>query len=222
MVDLLQLFLTPVLFICLSSAYSFHPNRNDYDLFGLRVTGNDLMIAQADNLYSIFVVQFAPYADNLTQTSQRACPVAYKYSSWFVYTVALGKHQSKYRLFFVGEWAGEDAIAQLKYRTFVGALTYTGSHTDINCDNFSYSVKYVRKRFPHQEYLVMFTNPQGSIAYGYSNLFTFLYRAERNILKVYSNHSLSLSRPFLPFAIDYDGSSGVVVGLLDNGNSSSK
>ena len=217
MANLLQLFSPLVAFICLSSADQFNPDRSDYDLFGVKVTGNSLMIAQADNRYSLFIVQFAPYTDDPIQTFERGCEVHYEYSSWFVYTVALGKHQSTYQLFFVGEETGLEETSRLNNRTFVGVLTYTGSPTEVDCDSFTTSVQYVPIAFPHQEYLVMVIDPHGSIGYGYSDLFTFSYRVSTDNLTVHQNHPLSPSRSFLPFAADYDGSHGIAVGLLDNG-----
>ncbi|CAF4454409.1 unnamed protein product, partial [Adineta steineri] len=59
-----------------------------------------------------------------------------------------------------------------------------------------------------------------SVAYGFSDLFTFSYTAATDNLVVHGTNSLSPSISFLPFAVDYDGNLGVIAGFLDNGRNS--
>ena len=216
MLILLQLLSLLKFFICL--AVGFSPDTNNYDAYGLKIAANNFMIVAAQNDLTRFLIQFAPYTDNITQSNERGCFVDYTDSSQFVYTVALGKNQSEYNIFFVGEMINLNESDKVVNRTFVGVISYTGSNTIIDCDNgFTIATQYVESAFPHQEHLVMVSDPLSLVAYGFSNLFTFSYTAAGNNLIVYPNNSLSPSISFLPFAVDYDGNRGIITGFLDNG-----
>ncbi|CAF0836941.1 unnamed protein product [Adineta steineri] len=178
------------------------------------------MIVEVLNDYSAFLFQFAPYTDNITQTSDRSCLISYFDYSQFIYAVALGIHQSTYDIFFVGEMIDLDKQIPLENRTFVGILSYTGSLTTIDCDTFYGTTQFIPGTFVHQEHLVMVTDSIGSVVYGFSDLFTFSYTAATDNLVVHETNSLSPSISFLPFAVDYGGSFGVVAGFLDNGRNS--
>ncbi len=218
---LVQLLLSFLLFICLSSADNFSPDTSDYDAYGLKIAANNIMIVEAQNDLTEFLIQFGPYTDNTTQSDQQSCSIEYEDPSMYVYTVALGKNQSTYNVFFVGEMDGLDEDEQLMNRTFVGVLSYTGSLTTIDCDNgFTFTMQFVPMAFAHQEHLVMVTDPLGLVAYGFSDLFTFSYTAATDALVIYQRNALSPSTSFLPFAVDYDGSLGVIVGFLSNGRNS--
>ena len=207
-----------LLLASLLSAAIFSPNQDDYNVFGKKVAANDLMIVEAHNGFTDFLVQFAPYTDNATQTVGRTCSFEYDDPSQFVYAVALGRNQSSYHIFFVGETIDLDEEDPLVNRTFVGILSYTGPLTTIDCDNgFSYMIQHVQIAFAHQERLVMTTDPLGLVAYGFSNLFTFSYVAATNVLTVNRNNSLSPSTLFVPAAVDYDGNHGIVAGYISNG-----
>ncbi|CAF4165329.1 unnamed protein product, partial [Adineta steineri] len=208
-------------FICFSSAVIFFPDTSDYDAYGLKIAANNLMIVEAQNDYTEFLIQFAPYIDHITDANDRSCSIEYNDDSQFVYAVALGKNQSTYNIFFFGEMIGLDKQNALANRTFVGILSYTGSLNSIDCDNdFTFTIQFIPGAFAHQEHIVMVTDLFGSIAYGFSDLFTFSYTAATNNLVVYQNNSLSPSTSFLPFAVDYDGSLGIIADVLDNGRNS--
>ncbi|CAF1185943.1 unnamed protein product [Rotaria sordida] len=66
----------------------------------------------------------------------------------------------------------------------------------------------------------MTTDSLGSIAYGFSDLFTFSYTASTDNLTIHQNNSLSPSTSFLPYAVDYDGSRGIIAGFLKNDQNS--
>ncbi|CAF4686130.1 unnamed protein product, partial [Rotaria sp. Silwood1] len=178
------------------------------------------MIVEAQNDFNWFNIQFAPYTDDVTQNDERGCFLEYNDLSWYVYAVAIGKNQSIYGFFFVGEMIDLDEDQKLPNRTFVGFLNYTGDLTTIDCSNFNLIISYVDGNFIHQEHLVMTTDPLGLIAYGFSNLFTFSYTASTDNLTVDKNNSLSPSTPFLPYAVDYDGSRGIIAGFLKNDQNS--
>jgi len=216
---LVQLLVSLLLFICLSAAVTFSPDTNDYDAYGLKIAANNMMMVEAQNDLTEFLIQFGPYTDNTTQTDQQSCLIEYDDPSQYVYTVALGQNQSRY-FFFVGEMVDLDEDQDLINRTFVGVLNYTGSLTNIDCDGFTSSTQFVPTGFAHQEHLVMVTDPLGLVAYGFSDLFTFSYTADTSALIVHENNSLSPSTSFLPFAVDYDGSLGVIAGFLSNGRNS--
>jgi hypothetical protein len=186
------------------------------------MAANNIMIVLALNDCPCFLIQFAPYTDNTTQSNQQSCYIEYYDDSEFVYTVALGKNQSTYNFFFVGEMLGLAEDDQSANRTFVGVLNYTGSLTTIDCDDFTYTIRFVPTGFAHQEHLVMVTDPFGLVAYGFSDLFTFSYTAATSALLPYLNSSLSPLTSFLPLAVDYDGSRGVIAGFLRNNDSNSR
>jgi hypothetical protein len=218
---LVQPLLLLLLFVCHSSADVFSPDTTNYDAYGLKIAANNLMIAEAQNYFSNFLVQFAPYTDNVTQGDDNGCSFNYNDSSQYIYAVALGKNQSTYNVFFVGEILGLEEDQSVENRTFIGILNYMGSLTNIACDNgFAYHTRFVSMAFPHQEHLVMVTDPLGLVAYGFSDLFTFSYTAATDALVVQQNNSLSPSTSFLPFAVDYDGSYGVIAGFLNNDQNS--
>ncbi len=212
------MFILLLLFICPTSGDNFSPDSSDYNAYGLKMAANDLMIVEAQNDYSLFLVQFPPYTDNITQTSQDSCLIQYDDTSWYIYTVAVGKKQSTYYFFFVGEMINLDKDTSLPNRTFVGILDYTGSLVSIVCDNnFYYYIQYIDMSFPHQERLVMTTDLFGLFAYGFSKDFTFSYAADTANLIVNPTNSLSPSTEFLPSAVDYDGKYGIIAGFFSNG-----
>ena len=216
MLILLQLFSWFALFICLTAV--FPPSTSDYNAYGQKVAANNLMIVQTDNAYSVFYIQFGNYTDNVTPSDDRFCEIEYPDSSFYIYTVALGKSQTAIsNVFFVGELTGLDEQNNIPNRTFVGVLSYTGSFTSIDCANItdSLQIAFVQMPHAHQEHLVLVTDPLGTVAYGFSNLFTFSYTAS-NYLQVKPKNSLSPSVLFLPFAVDYDGNRGIIAGFLRN------
>ncbi|CAF1107187.1 unnamed protein product [Rotaria sordida] len=198
----------------------FSPDVNDYNAYGLKIAANNLIIVEAQNDLDWFNIQLAPYTDDVTKNDERGCFFGYNDSSWYVYTIALGKNQSTYSFFFVGEMIGLDEDEKLPNRTFVGFINYNGSLDAIDCDDFILVKTYVTGAFTHQEQLVMTTDPLGSVAYGFSDLFTFSYTASTNNLTVQQNNSPSPSTPFLPYAVDYDGSHGIIAGFLKNDQNS--
>ena len=213
-----RLFLGLLSFICLAYAVNFSPDENDYNAYGLKIAANDIMIVEAQNDLTDFLVQFAPYTNNVTQTVARSCLIEYDDTSQYVYAVALGKNQSTYNIYFVGEMIDMAEDDPLMNRTFVGILSYNGSLVTIDCENgFAFTTQYVQLALPHQERLVMATDRFGLIAYGFSNLFTFSYTAATNTLVVNRNNSLSPSIVFLPSAVDYEGNRGIIAGFLSNG-----
>lgn len=216
MAIIFEIFVSFSLLRCVTADFS--PNKNDYNAYGLKVAANDLMIVQADNDLTEFLVQFSPYTDDVENSTNRRCSIEYDSVSHYIYTVALGKNQSTYSVFFVGEIIDLNEYELEVNRTFVGVLNYTGSLDTIDCSDFTFKIRLVENAFAHQEHLVMATDPLGLVAYGFSNLLTFSYTADTNTLVVHRNNSLSApSRAFLPFAVDYDGTRGVIAGFLDNG-----
>ena len=215
MVIIFEIFLSFSLFGCVTADFS--PDKSDYNAYGLKVAANDLMIVQAQNDLTEFLIQFSPYTDDIENSTDRSCAIEYESESHYIYSVALGKNQSTHYVFFVGELIDLNEYESIENRTFVGVLNYTGSFVTIDCSDFDFTIRFVKNAFDHQEHLVMATDPLGLVAYGFSNLFTFSYTADTNALVVHVNNSLSPLTPFLPFAVDYDGTRGIIAGFLDNG-----
>jgi hypothetical protein len=163
------------------------------------------------------LIRFAPYANDIIETDGRTCVYRFNDSSWFIYTIAIGKNQSVPNIFFVGERLGLNEFGEVENRTFVGVLTYKDNLTTISCKhngttNFTINFRFVPGAVYHQEHLVMVTNPLGLVAYGFSEDFTFSYTASTNTLIV-QNNSLFPSILFRTHAVDYDGSLGIIVGF---------
>ena len=66
----------------------FSPRTSDYDAYGLKITGNDIMLIEALGDTQIFLIRFAPY--NSTSQSLQ-CPIMYNDSSKYVYSVGIGR-----------------------------------------------------------------------------------------------------------------------------------
>ena len=205
--------------LCLCLAANFLPNVKDYNAYGVKVAANSLMIVRADNELGEFLIQFAPFTDDIDNNFDRGYLYEYENSSHYVYTVALGKNQSTHNVFFVGEVTDLDENSRIANRTFVGMISYDGPLDTIDYDFFDFDIKYVPDPYPHQQHLVMITDPPGSVAYVFSNLFTLSYTADTKNLTVNRNNSLSPTRSFLPFAADYDGTRGIIAGFLRNNRS---
>lgn len=212
---LLQVLLLFTLCLCLTA--NFLPDVKDYNAYGVKMAANNLIIVQADNELGEFLIQFAPFTDDIDDNYARGCLLEYDDVSHYIYTVALGKNQSTYNFFFVGEVMDLDEYSRIANRTFVGMISYNGPLDTIDCSDFSDGdVQYVPYAYPHQEHLVMVTDPPGSVAYVFSNLFTFSYTANTKRLVVNRTNSLSPTSEFLPFAVDYDGTRGIIAGFLRN------
>ena len=176
MFNFVRLFLSLFFLTCLSLGVNFSPKTDDFNAYGLKMAANGLMIVEAQNDYSDFLVQFAPYTDDFNKGIFRTCSVKYQNASQYIYTVALGKNQSTYNVFFVGEIIDLDEDAQLVNRTFVGILSYNGSNNTIDCNNFSYTIQYVPIPLAHQEHLVMVTDPSWfSCLWILQSVYIFLY-----------------------------------------------
>ena len=206
------------LFVLLTNitAVPFSPVLSDYNAYGIKIAVNSMMIVEAQNDYTQFQIQFAPFTDNLTQTNLLSCSINYDNTSQFVYTVVLGRNQTSFYFYFVGEILSNNDMDDLvENRTFIGILKYTGNST-INCNQFEYQIQYIRTPYIHQEHLVLTTDSNGTTAYGVSNVFTFTYTAETNNLIVSPNNSTL----FYPYAVDYDDNYGIIAGFLNNGQDS--
>ncbi|CAF1391645.1 unnamed protein product [Rotaria sp. Silwood1] len=214
-----QLLLILTFFVCLSFTAIFSPDTEDYDAYGLKVAANNLMIVQAENDFSRFNIQFANYTDDVDTNNARGCYV-YNNPSFYFYAVALGKSQSVPGFFFIGEWMNMTENDPMPYRTHFGFQNYTGSLDTIDCDGFIYSEGYVAESFPHQEHLVITTDPLGLVAYIFSNNFVIAYTPSTNKFVDIKSNSFFPSTSFFPYAVDYDGSHGIIAGFVEDTNNS--
>ena len=214
---LLQILVSFVL--CLSLTANFSPDLADYDAYGMKVAANNFMIFEALNANQEFLIVFVNFTSDPDNYFDDICLIDYMDDSHYVYTVALGKNQSTYSFFFVGEVTNLDEYSLIANRTFIGMLSYHGSLNTIDCEDensWDWDIQYVSDPYYHQEYLVMVTDPLGSVAYVFSNEFTLSYTAATKRLIVNRNNSLSPRRLFQPLAVDYDGTCGIIAGYLEN------
>lgn len=212
---LLPLLWSLILFKCVSTTFS--PNTHDFNAYGLKIAANNLMIVEVFNGVSCFLFQFAPFTDNTTQNADRRCLYYYNKSD-YIYTVALDKNQSTYSVFFVGERIGLDKNQPEERRMLVGSFRYTGSTDRIDCADLIMKKTYMNRTSVHQEYLVIATDPLRSIVYGFSKDLMFSYELWTERLNFSLSNLFSMSTPFYPFAVDYDGNRGIISGFVDNGN----
>ena len=205
--------------LCLSLTDNFSPDLVDYNAYGAKVAANNFMVVGAFNDQKVFSIAFVNFTGDPGNYFLDGCDVKYKNDSHYVYTVALGKNQSTYNFFFVGEVTNLDDDRSIANRTFIGMISYHGSLDATDCEDKGsrhWDIQYVSDPYEHQEHLVMVTDPLGSVAYVFSHLFTLSYTAATKRLIVNKNNALSPIQPFLPFAVDYDGTYGIIAGYLRN------
>ena len=206
----------------------FLHNRTDYDAYGAKIALNDnfLVLARNDEDLVDFFIQLAPY--NETSASFQ-CSIPFQDPMHhFVYTVALGKKQSKEQFHFY--FAGE--LINGKNGPFVGMvilnrtdLVLDRSHNNTNrtltCKgNFHYEIEYLSD-YGHQEYYILASEPRGRWVYGLSNEFVFIYNGQnRESIRIWSGQLIWLDSTFIPNAIDISDTFGVVSGFIFNGNMS--
>ncbi|CAF1327350.1 unnamed protein product [Didymodactylos carnosus] len=205
---------------------SFDPDTRDYNAYGLKVAANDYLIIEAQNQEDTFYIQFGPYNSNVLETSQRFCSIYFERSSQYIYSVAIGKNQSSNQLyfFFVGEITGIDEDELLPNRIFIGILNYTdspvGPNSSADCSLFEYNIEYINNSYKHQQYLTLAVEPLGLAAYGFCNDVSFSYDAQTEHLRLWPGNSFWPNFTFMPHAVDYKHTYGVIAGFVDNRHSS--
>ncbi|CAF1544380.1 unnamed protein product, partial [Didymodactylos carnosus] len=201
-------------------AQNFNPDTDDFDLYGAKVAANEVLIVEVQNTYNEFWIQFAPYYNNATQFEQ-SCVVEFD-ASQYVYTVTVGRNQTAAQFFFIGETTDIDQNDPVENRTFVGTFTYHGSIPDIDCraSEYEYNIQYIPTAYPHQDYLTLTADVTGSTAFCFSNLFSCTFNTSPNSLNVWPGNISWPNTTFMPHAVDYHQSYGVIVGFVDNGRNS--
>ncbi|CAF1529319.1 unnamed protein product [Rotaria sp. Silwood1] len=203
---------------------------SDYDAYGLKITGNDIMLIEALDDTQVFVIRFAPY----NYTSQPLqCSVTYNDSTHYVYSIGIGEKQMSNQLYFF--YAGEilpnnpSVTNLLGYSsTFIGILInkdpqnaqiYENNQTLFNCNNFEYQSLQFISSYGHQEFFVFGVEPYGQYAIGLAQDFVFIYRPfSDNMIRI-KNSSLvwPANTIFMPMAADTDISYTIVAGFVING-----
>jgi hypothetical protein len=133
----------------------------------------------------------------------------------YVYSVAVGKKQNQDQKYFF--FAGE----QINGRSgaFVGITKYNdidiAANESLPCNlSFSHSVHYFN-HYEHQEYYILGVEPQGLIAYGFSNQFVFIFDSQNSSVPESWNGNLTWpDASFIPHAVDISDSFGVIAGFV--------
>ncbi|CAF1388015.1 unnamed protein product [Rotaria sordida] len=212
------------------SSGQFSAPISDHDAYGLKITGNDIMLVEALDDTQIFVIQFAPY--NSTSQSHQ-CSLMYNDSTHYVYSVGIGEKQMLNQLYFfyVGEiLSNNPSTTNLSgsRSTFIGILInkdpqnaqiYEDTQTLINCNYFEYQSLQFIPSYGHQEFVVFGVEPYGQYAIGLAKDFLFIYRPFSDKMIEIKNSSLVWPNNtiFMPMAADTDISYTIVAGFVING-----
>ncbi|CAF2978724.1 unnamed protein product [Rotaria sp. Silwood2] len=189
----------------------------DYDAYGVKIAMNEVLLVQAQNAKNppTFFIQFAPY--NTTQNLSQ-CSINYTdILDTYVYCVAVGKKpdQNQTQFFFAGE------LINSRNGTFIGVAQYNQTNIGANTSNscalsFSYSLQYLIN-YEHQEYYVIGIEPQNRFAYGFSNLFVFVFdSANGSTLEQWNGNLTWSNSSFLPHAVDISNNFGIIAGFIQN------
>ena len=148
--------------------------------------------------------------------------MAYPNTSMYVYTVAVGKKQAQNQtyFFFAGELMNEQSgpfvgIATVNVSSIFNS-TNNSSNPSCTSNTFTYSVKYF-PQYVHQEYYILDVHPQGSRAYGFSNLFLFVFDPQSSVqIDLWNGTDTWRDPTFIPHAVDMTETYGVVAGFIRN------
>ena len=206
-----------LLMIQLTTA-AFNPDTADYNAYGIKMAMTDHFLVLANNHPSTpnFFVQHSPFYQVNTS---RQCHIDYPNStaSIFVYTVAVGKHQSQTQkhFFFAGEGMGDTT------RIFVGLANYNESLSSSptnSCDinRYSYVVRYLPYT-EHQEHYILAARKDGKRVYGFTNRFLFMFDSENpSIIDTWDGNLTWPNSSFLPYAVDVADGFAVIAGFVRN------
>ncbi len=208
----------------------FSPPISDYDAYGLKITGNDIMLIEALNDIETFLIRFAPY--NYTSRPLQ-CSIMYNDSTQYVYSVGIGEKQNSNQSYFF--YAGKIVSNNLSATklsnhsgTFIGILVnkdpqsaqiYKDTQTLFNCDYFQYQSLQFISSYEYQEYFVFGVEPYGQYAIGLAKDFVFIYRPFSNNMIITKNSSLvwPANTTFIPVAAQTDISYTIVAGFVVHG-----
>ena len=216
----LACFLSFVLLFTRCSMAQFAPDVTDYDAYGVKLAMNDyfLTLARNGDLSPSFLIKLAPYNQILDSSK---CSTNYPSSSMFIYTVALGKKQTQNQtyFFFAGEYTGNQSgpfvgIATVNTSSIFNSTSNTSSSASCNSGSFTYSVGNL-STYDHQEYYILDVDPLGSRAYGFSNLFLFVFDG-RNTATVdsWNGNATWPDSTFMPHAVDIADNFAVIAGFV--------
>jgi hypothetical protein len=95
---------------------SFSPDITSFDIYGLKLAANDILLVESLPPSSSFFLRLAPFNFSLS------CTIAYNDSNQYVYAVAIAPqptYNNSIRFVFIGVNMETDI-------PFIGSLTYTG------------------------------------------------------------------------------------------------
>lgn len=206
------------------SSCKFSPYTSDHDAYGIKITGNDIMLVEALSDTHIFLIR-STY--NSTSESLQ-CSIPYNDSNQYVYSLGIGKKQNLNQSYFF--YAGEILSNNLSdhSNSFIGILVnkdpqnaqnYESTKTLFNCDYFEYESLQFISSYSHQEFFVFSVEPYGQYAIGLAKDFVFIYRPFSDNKIIIKNSSLvwPTNTVFMPLAADTNVLYTVVVGFVVNG-----
>ncbi|CAF3717154.1 unnamed protein product, partial [Adineta steineri] len=207
----------------------FSPRTSDYDAYGLKITGNDIMLVEALGDTELFLIRFAPYV-YVSQPLQ--CAIPYNDTNQYVYSVGIGKKQNSNQthFFYAGQILNNSSPFGLSghHDMFIGILVNSyqqntfitiDTETLFNCNYFKYQSLQFISSYGHQEFFVFAVEPYGQYAIGAAKDFVFSYHPFADS-KIKTKNSSLLWAPntvFIPIAIDTHTSYTIVAGFVING-----
>ena len=197
-----------IFFLLHDSNAGFRPNIYSFNDYGSKIAMNDIFLVEVQNYVDepVFLIQFSPYDSTLSSLQCSLTPP--NTTSHYVYTVViLEKNQSQF--FFAGELINE------QNGTFIGVGKYNSSSS--TCESsFLYSLQYL-DGYKHQEYYVIGVESKGRLVYGFSNEFIYIYDSENNSIVNHWDGNLTWPHhSFIPHAVDFADSFGIIVGFIPN------
>ena len=208
---------------------TFSPDTTDFDAYGLKISANDVLFAQAKNQAKTFLVQFAPF--NFTRGSLQ-CNIDFADQSHYVYSVAVGSKQnlttSPY-FYYTGEVLalgprstdrfGQSGtlISVMSNRDPAAVALNIAQDRPLQCGGFQSEPAANLSSYAHQEYFVIAVEPYGQYAIGLATDFVFRYQPYNNSYRMFSQNSSTVwpdSATFQPCAADATTSFTIVAGFL--------
>ena len=219
------IFLTILLYNGVVST-DFSPDTTDFDAYGLKIAGNDVLFVEADNNAHTYLVLFEPY--NYTMGSLQ-CSVSFDDSAHYVYSVGVGIKQTNNRnpyFYFAGEVVSSDSFDSSGHNgTYIGIVINQDNQTvqdyimmrqSLTCDYFTTDRLEFLTTYDHQEFFTIAVEPYGEYAIGLATDFAFIYRPFPNtFITTYTGSTVwPNNATFNPWSADASTTFTIVAGFV--------
>ncbi|CAM4836841.1 unnamed protein product [Rotaria magnacalcarata] len=193
----------------------FSPDTTDYDAYGLKVAGNNLISVESQPDNTAFFILFPPY--NNVSTGQQ-CSLDYDNGNDYVYSVGVGFQASDSNFYAIGQVVtgkGQDADLSGGNATFIA---YYNATNDLQCGQIARTIISEIPFLP-DDFLVMVVHPTGKFALGLAPNFVFRFNPSGSPTLI-TKTSIWSNSSFTPRAADIDTNFTIVAGIRVNSASS--